>query len=228
MTVMLIPPPCRPSARGGVSSSTQTVEGWRAEGWLAGGLTVPPGPHDESSSPLLRHTIPKHSIGVILRAWEVVSGSQRLVRSRGNNRGEDLSSARISLRARGNSPDTDQGSDNARPQELLLHLRIDQRHGGRSLGEQKSNGQGSTTRRPTRPPVIIDGAQWKVARAEPQASAVRSSQQCDHHAPPGALSLVRKESFYPCVSPADRWRTGADGQRALVLLQRPSFESTAK
>ena len=182
MTVMLIPPPCRPSARGGVSSSTQTVEGWRAEGWLAGGLTVPPGPHDESSSPLLRHTIPKHSIGVILRAWEVVSGSQRLVRSRGNNRGEDLSSARVSLRARGNSPDTDQGSDNARPQELLLHLRIDQRHGGRSLGEQKSNGQGSTTRRPTRPPVIIDGAQRKVARRSHRPAQSR---------PPSSVTTTR-------------------------------------
>ena len=41
MTVMLMPPP------------------------------VPPGPHAMSSSPLERHTMPKHSIGVIL--WQGVS-----------------------------------------------------------------------------------------------------------------------------------------------------------
>jgi hypothetical protein len=32
---------------------------------------VPPGPHAMSSSPLERHTMPKHSIGVIL--WQGVS-----------------------------------------------------------------------------------------------------------------------------------------------------------
>jgi hypothetical protein len=94
------------------------------------------------------------------------------------------------------------------------------------LGEQKSNGQGSTTRRPTRPPVIIDGAQWKVARAEPQASAVTSSQQCDHHAPPGALSLSCVRSLFIRVLALQI--APGQAQRALVLLQRPSFESTAK
>eukprot|EP01043_Picozoa_sp_COSAG02_P060284 COSAG02_NODE_7843_length_2822_cov_6.232831_5_plen_147_part_01 len=62
ITVMLIPPPC-------VTRKQDTGSGVAqgARGADATDLTVPPGPHDESSSPLLRHTIPKHSIGVILR-----------------------------------------------------------------------------------------------------------------------------------------------------------------
>ena len=94
---------------------------------------MPPGPHDESSSPLLRHTIPKHSIGVILRARE----ARELLQLELFRESDVLACHSPAARhcepraAHSDLPDTDQRADDARPQELLLHLRVDQRHGGR-------------------------------------------------------------------------------------------------
>eukprot|EP01047_Picozoa_sp_COSAG01_P012691 COSAG01_NODE_579_length_15238_cov_10.570183_4_plen_168_part_00 len=110
--------------------------------------TVPPGPQAESRSPLLRHTIPKHSIGVILHVGtakprpprvSVAFGRQR---PGGNGQASKASGCRVPAsrtsdlpnRVLAYAPDPNEDADDARPAEFVLHLWVDERHAGRGVG----------------------------------------------------------------------------------------------